>query len=95
MSYTRRFETGAGNIEKLQQFLEAKFPPSWFVRPHSGSILNQILPPIQRFPKRLKGVRIISFAFSFYARVSKAAYRRTQTFDGFVPNPERFRQSMF
>jgi hypothetical protein len=24
MSYTRRFETGAGNIEKLQQFLEAK-----------------------------------------------------------------------
>jgi hypothetical protein len=24
MSYTRRFETGAGNIEKLQQFLKAK-----------------------------------------------------------------------
>jgi hypothetical protein len=24
MSYTRRFETGAGNIEKLQQFLETK-----------------------------------------------------------------------
>ena len=24
MSYARRFETGAGNIEKLQQFLEAE-----------------------------------------------------------------------
>jgi hypothetical protein len=62
-------------------------------RPHIGSILNQIFRPIESFPKRLKCVRIIGFAFCLDGRVTKAAYRGTQIFDRIVPNPERFRQT--
>jgi hypothetical protein len=76
-------------------FRPQTLPPSWFVRPHIGSILNQILRPIHRFPERLKSVRIVAFAFCLYGSVPKVAYRRTQTFDGFVSNPEGFRQTMF
>jgi hypothetical protein len=64
-------------------------------RPRIGSILNQILRPIQRFPQCLKRVRIVAFAFFLNGSVSKSADRRTQTFEGFVPNPEKARQSTF
>jgi hypothetical protein len=63
-------------------------------RPH-GSILNQILRPIQRFPERLKSVRIIAFAFWFDGGVPKAADRGAQASDRLVSNPEGFRQSLF
>jgi hypothetical protein len=38
-------------------------------------------------------VRIIASAFFLDGGVPKAADRRTQTLDGFVPNPERFRSA--
>jgi hypothetical protein len=60
-----------------------------------GSILNQILGSIQRFPKCLKGVRIIGFAFFLDGSVPEAANRRTQTLDRVDPNPEGSCQSMF
>jgi hypothetical protein len=44
-------------------------------RPHMGSILNQILGPIQRFPQCLKSVRIVAFAFFLDSGVPKSAYR--------------------
>jgi hypothetical protein len=75
-------------------FRPQTLPPSWFVRPHSGSILNQILRPIQRFPQCLKSVRIIASAFLPDGCVPKAADGGTKTFDRLVPNPERFRQSI-
>jgi hypothetical protein len=40
-----------------------------------GSILDQILSPIQSFPQRLKSVRIISFAFLLAGSTQK---RRTE-----------------
>src|ERR1700731_752902 len=60
-----------------------------------GSALNQILRPIQRFPKRLKSARIIAFAFFLDGGVSEAAYRRTKAFDRLIPEMQGFRQSMF
>jgi hypothetical protein len=60
-----------------------------------NSILNQILRPVQRLPQCLKSVRIITFALFLDGGVPKATYRRTQTFDRLVPNPERFRESVF
>jgi hypothetical protein len=60
-----------------------------------GSILNQILGSIQRFPKCLKGVRIIAFAFFLDGRVPEAAYRGAEAFDRLVSNPEGFRQRVF
>jgi hypothetical protein len=60
-----------------------------------GSILDQILSPIQSFPQRLKSVRIISFAFLLDGSISKAANRGTQTFDCIVPETEGFPQSVF
>jgi len=58
-------------------------------------MLNQILRPIQRFPQCLKSVRIIAFAFFLDGGVSKAAFCGAETFDGIVPNPERFREGVF
>jgi hypothetical protein len=60
-----------------------------------GSILNQILGPIQRFPQCLKSVRIIAFAFFLDGGVPEAAHRRTQTLDRLVPEVQGFGQSMF
>ena len=59
-----------------------------------GSILNQIIRPIQRFPQRLKSRADIAFAFFLDGSVAKAADRGTKTFDRLVPKPEGFRQSM-
>src|SRR5271166_7198676 len=60
-----------------------------------GSILNQILRPIQSLPQRLKSVRIISFAFLLDGSISKAAHRGTKTFDCIVPETKGFPQSVF
>jgi hypothetical protein len=40
-------------------------------------------------------VRIIAFALLLDRCIPKSANRRTQTFDRLIPNPERFRQSVF
>jgi hypothetical protein len=60
-----------------------------------GSILNQILRPIESFPQSLKSVRIIRFAFFLDGSIAKAAYQDTQTFDRLAPDVEGFRQSVF
>ena len=44
-----------------------------------GSILNKILRAIESFPKRLKSVRAIVFAFFLDRSVPKAAYRGAET----------------
>jgi hypothetical protein len=47
----------------------------WFVdNVRTYSIPNQLFGPIQRFPQRLKSVRIVAFTFWFDAGVTKAAY---------------------
>jgi hypothetical protein len=60
-----------------------------------GSILNQILRPIQRLPQTLKSVRVIAFAFWFDGRVAKSAERGAEAFNRLVPEVQRFRQSVF
>jgi len=55
---------------------EQVLPAPWFVdNVRTYSILTQIFGPIQRFPQRLKSVRIIAFAFLLDGGVSEAAYR--------------------
>jgi hypothetical protein len=64
-------------------------------RPHMGLTLNQILRMIESFPQSLKGVGVIAFALLLDDGVLKSADWRTQTLDRLIPNPERFRQSVF
>jgi len=49
----------------------------------------------QSFQHCLESFRIIAFAILFQGRASKPSHCEAETFDGIVPNPERFRQSMF
>jgi hypothetical protein len=57
--------------------------------------LEQLALALKLTPQRLKSVRIIASAFFLEGCVPKSADRGTQTFDGLVPNPEGFGQSMF
>jgi hypothetical protein len=54
---------------------EQALPAPWFVdNVRTYSIPNQLFGPIQRFPQRLKSVRIVAFAFLLDGGVSEAEF---------------------